>query len=432
MITDRSTANSFVPAVIGHVGLLAAGPAVVYLALSHTAMTAAAAVATCFAVVVWKRPDAALLLLLALIPAVAVADPGGSSLYAVVFGAVGLLLFRITITGFHAGLSLVLIGLMACAVTLSCLLPQVSFTHDQWKGCALLLAGLGLLAASLVEPPDPRRTAQMVGGAGACAASYLLMRGEYASGRLTGLGLNPNYVGALLAVCLVASIGLVHVHRTWMWLLPAAACAIALVETRSRAAFLMAAAGLACLLLAGRPLRYKVLAALAILALAEALPGTIDSVGDGLTGSRTSTELTANTEVRKRAAGLALRIALEHPVTGIGYARFPEYARTSPNLGIYINTHNDYLRLAAETGTMTLALLVALLWLGLVRRHTASYRPLQALCVSFAVGLFFANTLTSFVVSTPFWVSLGSLLTRALHQKTDPLPPPFRNARNLK
>jgi hypothetical protein len=418
MITDRPTAKSLFTAAISQVGLVAAGPVVVYLTLFHTAETVAAAVAVCFVVVVWKRPDMALLMLLGLIPGMAVVHPSGSMPYAMVFGVVGLLLFRITMTGPRPSLALILILLMACAVTLSCLLPRSFTPEHQWQGCALLLAGLGLLAASIAEPPNPRRIAQVVGGAGAGAAGYLLLRGEYVSDRLTGLGLNPNYLGAFLALSLVATIGLAWFHRTWLWLLPAATCAFALLETRSRASFLMAAAGLVCLLLVGRPLRYTVLTALAIVVSAEALPHTIDSVGDGLTGSRTSSELATNTEVRKQAAALAARIALDHPVRGIGYAMFPEYARASPTLGIYINTHNDYLRLAAETGMVTLALLVALLGLGLVRRYTATYSVLQALCVSFAVGLFFANTLTSFVVSAPFWISLGCLLAHDRHRKT--------------
>ncbi|WP_225837914.1 O-antigen ligase [Streptomyces sp. NK08204] len=411
--------------VIDRVALLAAGPVIVYLALFHGAAATAAAVAIAFAVIVWPRPDVALLMLLGLVPVIAVVHSGGSPLYVTVVGGVGLLLVRLTLNGLRARLELLLILLMACAVTLSCLLPPESLRIEhQWKGCALMLAGLGMLAASMLAPPDPRRIAQLVGGAGAGVAGYLLARGEYASGRLTGLGLNPNYVGAVLALALVATIGLARFHRTWVWLGPAVVCTSALVETRSRGAFLMAAVGLAGVLLAGRPVRYKVLIALALIVATQALPEALDSVQGDLTGSRTSTELTANTEVRKQAAALALRVALDHPLRGIGYGLFPEYARTSSTLGIYIDTHNDYLRLAAETGSVTLALLVALLWLGLVRRYAADHSILQSLCAAFAVGLLFANALTSFVVSTPFWISLGCLMGHAAHRKKDPSPLP--------
>ncbi|MGW0884074.1 O-antigen ligase family protein [Streptomyces sp. NPDC002671] len=410
--------------VIGRVGLLAAGPVAVYLALFHGAAAAAAAVAICFAVVVWPRPDVALLMLLALVPAAAAVDPGGAVLK-MVLGAVAPLLFRIVLNGVWPRLDLVLIVLMAAAVTVSCLLPEEHLPVERpWTSWTLLLVGLCLLATSILAPPDPRRIAQVVAGSGAGVAGYLLVRGEYASDRLIGLGLNPNYLGAALALSLVAVVGLARFGRRWAWLAPAAVCAFALLQTRSRGALVMAAAGLACVLLARRRLRYKLLIALAIVAAVISLPGTMDAVEGNLLDGRTSTELTANTEVRKQAAVLAMRVALDHPLRGIGYTMFPEYARAS--LGVFINTHNDYLRLAAETGLVTLALLVALLWLGLTRRYTADHALLQALCVSYAAGLLFANALTDLVISTPFWISLGCLLARAGRRKADPasLPVP--------
>jgi O-antigen ligase len=93
-------------------------------------------------------------------------------------------------------------------------------------------------------------------------------------------------------------------------------------------------------------------------------------------------------------------------------------------LGISINTHNDYLRLAAESGLVTLVLLLALLWLGLARRYTAHHVVLQALGVAYATGLLFANALTDLVISTPFWISLGCLLARSADRTTDPSPLP--------
>ncbi|WP_405878067.1 O-antigen ligase family protein [Streptomyces sp. NBC_01136] len=408
--------------VTSWVCIAAAGPVTVYLVLFHDAAAAAAA-AVCFALLVWPRPDLALLMLLGLIPVVAVVDPGGTTLPAMVMGAVALLLFRIALNGLHLRVDLALIMLTAFAVTASYLLPQEQLSIEQpWKACALLLVGLGLLVASILAPPDPRHIVRVVAGSGAGVAVSLIVQGEYAADRLTGLGLNPNYVGAMLALSLVAAVGLVRLNRSWVWLLPALVCAAALLETRSRGAFLAAAAGLASVLLAGRLLRHKVLIALAILVAALVLPGTLDSVENDLTGSRTSTELTANTEVRKQAALLAVRVALDHPFRGIGYGMFPDYARTSSILGIYINTHNDYLRLAAEAGIVALVLFVALLWLGLARRYAADHAILQSLGVAYSVGLLFANTLTDLLVSAPFWVSLGCLLAHSSHRKTVPSP----------
>lgn len=426
MLTGRTNLRPLSAAVAGRVGTLAAAPVAAYLALFHGFAAAAAAALICFALVAWKRPDVALLMVLGLVPVIAAINPGGTVLKAVL-GAVGVLLFRMVLSGFRLRPDLVLVLLMALAVTVSCLMPAASTLPAQrsWTSWALLLVGFGLLTASILAPPDPRRIAQVVAGSGTGAAGYVLVRGEYASDRLIGLGLNPNYLGVVLALSLVAAVGLTRFSRSWSWLVPAVVCAHALLLTRSRGALATAAVGLACVLIASRPLRHKVLIALAITAAAVVLPDTLDSVEGHLMGDRTSIELTVNTEVRKQAALLAVRVALDHPLRGIGYAVFPEYARTSPAPGVFINTHNDYLRLAAESGMVTLALLVALLWLGLARRYSAERVVLQALCLAYAVGLLFANALTDLVISTPFWISLGCLLAQARRRKANP-PPLFR------
>ncbi|MGW8951717.1 O-antigen ligase family protein [Streptomyces sp. NPDC055709] len=417
--------------VLGRLCLVAAVPAVVYLVLFHGAATAAATVVTCFALLVWPRPDLALVMLLGLVPVAAVAEPSGTAAVVLVTGAVAVLLFRVVLKGLQPRVDLAVLLLLTFAITVSYLLPQITVTTERpWKGYVVLLVGLGLLAVSAAAPADPRRIAQVVAVSGAAVAGYLLLHEEYAAGRLTGLALNPNYIGALLALPFVAAVGLARLNRSWLWLLPALPCATAILETRSRGAFLMVAAGVACVVLAGRPLRHKILIALSIFGVAMVLPGSLDEVGNSLTGDRSSAELTANTDVRKRAAWVAARVALDHPFRGIGYGMFPEYARTSSDLGIYINTHNEYLRLAAEAGVGALVLFVALLWLGLARRRTPDLAILQALGVATAVGLLFANTLTNLVVSAPFWVSLGCLLARsARSSRPDPAPTPLLSVR---
>lgn len=340
-----------------------------------------------------------------------------------VMGAVALLLFRIALNGLHLRVDLALIMLTAFAVTASYLLPQEQLSIEQpWKACALLLVGLGLLVASILAPPDPRHIVRVVAGSGAGVAVSLIVQGEYAADRLTGLGLNPNYVGAMLALSLL---------RQSVWCGSTApgcgSCPHWSAQPHSwrrdpEGPFWRPRRGWPVFFSCGRLLRHKVLIALAILVAALVLPGTLDSVENDLTGSRTSTELTANTEVRKQAALLAVRVALDHPFRGIGYGMFPDYARTSSILGIYINTHNDYLRLAAEAGIVALVLFVALLWLGLARRYAADHAILQSLGVAYSVGLLFANTLTDLLVSAPFWVSLGCLLAHSSHRKTVPSP----------
>ena len=278
-----------------------------------------------------------------------------------------------------------------------------------------------MLATSLVAAPDPRRVAQLTAGCGTGVAAYLLMRGDQAAGRLVGLGLNPNYAGVFLALATVAAVGMARVGRSRAWLLPALVCAAAVFETRSRGAYLAVLAGLTCLLLSGRPPRQKVFLTLAALIAALVLPGTLNSQ-NGLTGDRSTTELAANSEVRTQAALLAARVAFENPLRGIGYARFPDFAESTAGFHISMNTHNDYLRLAAEAGVLALVLFLALMWRGLSRRCSGYEAVLRAVVVAYGGALVFANTLSNLVITIPFWISLGCLLTSTSDSES-PTPP---------
>ncbi|MFD5425551.1 O-antigen ligase family protein [Streptomyces sp. NPDC127084] len=421
---------------VGWLCLVLFVPVVVCLTLLHGMATAAAVVAASLALLVWPRPDLVLVLLLGLVPLTAVADPAGTATAVLIAGAVALLLLRILLSGLRPRCDLLVsavVVLLALAVAVSRLLPPLPLAVEGGRaGCASLLAGLALLAVSTVTPPDPRHVARIVAVSGAAVAGYLLVLGQHANERLVGLGLNPNYLGAMLALPLVAAAGLVRLQRSWLWLLPSLLLATAILETRSRGAFLMVAAGVTWVLLAGRPPRHKVLVALAVLGAAVLLPGTLDAVGSTLTGDRSTAELSANNDVRRRAAWVAARVALDHPLRGIGYGAFPDFARMSPELGIYLNTHNDYLRLAAECGVGALVLFAALLWPALARRHTREHAVLQSMGAAAAMGLLFANTLATLLVSAPFWVLLGCLLAQSRRRRQPATAPTARvlSARN--
>ncbi|GAA2629351.1 O-antigen ligase family protein [Streptomyces vastus] len=399
-------------------------PAATYTVLHHGTPTLAVGVVVCLAMLVMPRPELALSMLLVIAPVAAVVDSDGPALPVLVTVGVVIVLFRVALRGFQPRAHLALILLTAIAVTASFLLPQLMLQADRsWSGLASFLLGLGLLAASAIAPPGSRTVAYLIAGSGAGVAGYLLMRGEYVNDRLTGLGLNPNYLGAVLALALVAAVGLARFNRSWVWLLAALPCAGAILQTLSRGALLMAAAGLACVLLVGRPLWQKVVIALTIIGVLMVLPGSLDAVEGDLTGNRTSSELTANSEVRKQAAMLAIRVALDYPLRGIGYGAFPGYAHSPSALGVYINTHNDYLRLAAEAGIGALALFMALLWLGLGRRYAGDQLILHSLGVAYSVGLLFANTLENLTVTVPFWICLGCLLAHSRGRKITPSSP---------
>jgi O-antigen ligase len=131
---------------------------------------------------------------------------------------------------------------------------------------------------------------------------------------------------------------------------------------------------------------------------------------DAVVSGRNAEQLHVNNRVRLDAARLAVVEAVHHPVAGIGYGAFPQVAAEDPHVDLYMNTHNDYLRLAAEAGIATLLLFLVVLGAALFARAGPAFLPAVAGVGAGAVNLFFANTLANLTVSGVFWVCLGTLL----------------------
>jgi O-antigen ligase len=279
-----------------------------------------------------------------------------------------------------------------------------------------LLAGLALLGITLASSPHPRQVARVIALSGMLAAGYVLVRGGFDNGRLEGLGSNPNYLGFLLALPLVAAVGLIRYARNPRWLVPAAVCFIALFDTHSRGAFLAAAAGVALVFVQGRSWRFLALLMSVVVSAggAAAAVGMLRSLARHIVnfgaGDRSITDLGLSNGLRARVAAFAVRVVVEHPLRGIGYAIFPSYAQRSPDFGVYLGTHNEYLRLAAEAGVLTLVVFLVLLWMGMARRQAGDLAVLRAVVLAYMVILLFANPLARLIVSVPFWVALGCLL----------------------
>jgi O-Antigen ligase len=291
-----------------------------------------------------------------------------------------------------------------------------------------LVAGLALLAGCVASAPRPRHVARVIAVTGTVAGAFVLVRGGYVGGRLEGLGCNANYLGILLALPIVAAVGLLRSTRRLAWLVPAAVCFVALVDTQSRGAFWTTAAGVGAVVVQGRSRRGRVLLAAAGAAAAGAaviagkLP-SIEKIAVGLgAGDRSVTGLGIDNGARVRVAELAVRVMIDHPLRGIGYWMFPTYAERSPDFGLYLTTHNEYLRLGAEAGVPALVVFVVLLQGGMWRRRAAADDPIdepvadlivvRSVVVAYGVALLFANPLASLAVSAPFWMALGSIWAR--------------------
>jgi O-antigen ligase len=289
---------------------------------------------------------------------------------------------------------------------------------------ATLLLGLALVAATSIVAPGPGGLARTVVLTGAAIGAYALALGDYASGRLVGLGLNPNYLGAALAVSLAAGVALVRGEGRLRWLIPATVCLVAIVQTHSRGALVAAGAGVAVGLISGRPRRSQMVGAAITLAACALLFSVANPLKDIAFGSRAELELSANNAIRTQVAQVALDLAVEHPLRGIGYGMFPFAAFADPQLRTFINTHNDYLRLAAESGVVALLLFLALLTAAVTTRGDTRLIPLRAVVATGAVTLLFANTLSNLLVSGGFWMCLGCLLAARLAARRRPTNDP--------
>jgi len=403
------------------VPLLPASPLAAYLLIGHPALSVLAMGIVCLGLLAVCGPVAGSLCLVPLSLLGAVQSGGPIAALA----GVAVVTMAVTLRSVHGHAefraSHAWIALLGLLLILSFVFPAVSSPSSPapWTDLLGLLAGLTLLAAVTAVPPPPGAVARVTAVTGGLAGVYLLVVGDHADGRLEGLGLNPNYLGALLALPFVAAVGLTRLTHRPAWLVPAAACLAAMAATQSRGALAASTAGVAVVLVQGRARSVQLAIVGAVVAIGAALPGAVGAAEHLVAGHRPDTELSLNTAVREHAARLAAEVAAAHPFRGIGYGTFPAYAAKSPRLGLYIATHDDYLRLAAEAGLLTLVTFLILLWLGAGRRRSGDLSVARAIVIAYAVGLFFANQLASLLISLPFWLSLGCLLAASRRPQAD-------------
>ncbi|MGW4421167.1 O-antigen ligase family protein [Streptosporangium sp. NPDC004631] len=305
----------------------------------------------------------------------------------------------------------VIVALLALLLVVSWVFPAGARApdYDAFHNMAQVVAGLLVLAVSAAAPPSPRRLLTAIVISGTAVAVAALFVGDVQTGnRLQGFGLNPNYLGGLLVFPTVVSFAVAALRRAPLWATPGVITLSALIATQSRGALFAAMAGLAAVALLRGSRRARFLLVPAIVAMTvgvAAAPGTLN-----VSGVRSMTELERNNEVRGESAVLAVRLAAEYPLRGMGYGSFPGQAARSPELGIFINTHNDYLRLAAEAGIVSALLLALVICRGIRRAEGAHGHILAGVVVGYAVVLLFGNPLANLMVSTSAWVCLGALL----------------------
>lgn len=309
-------------------------------------------------------------------------------------------------------------AVLAATVTVS-FITTLGFRTELLRANDLALFLMGLLSLVLLTWLRLPFSAivKSIGLGGLATATLVLARGEFTQdGRLTDVALNSNFLGLLLATALIALVGMpLRLHGLprgagiivrWM---AVSVVGIALALTQSRGAVLAASVGLIALFCVNLRLRSQLAVVAVITVFVLTVPGLSDAVTSGVV-SRPREELATNNSVRLDAALLAVHYAVDHPVTGVGYGTFADRARTDSALGLYINTHNDYLRLAAEAGLPSVAAFLFLVWpVVKMPRASRSTRTAFAVAIGYLVGLLFANSLTNLQVTMPFWAVLASM-----------------------
>jgi O-antigen ligase len=236
---------------------------------------------------------------------------------------------------------------------------------------------------------------------------------------------NPNYFGILLAVLAVAAFGSARkhksLHRSFLSLLPGILATVGVLATLSRGAVIAEALALGYLWTRGlTPTKrgWIVVGLLAMMAVTgpivfSQLGASRRYVGGPAVSVVSTSQYAESLRGRLGAARLGLDYVFEHPWTGIGLDRFPTLAQDDPRLGIYINTHNEPLRIAAESGVPALAILVAFSWrvVSRIRKRVTWVAPcVLACCICYLMGSLSSNGLESTVVTFP----LVALITLAV------------------
>jgi O-antigen ligase len=303
------------------------------------------------------------------------------------------------------------------------LLLAVSYFSNGAPGAerhfASFLAAVVLCVVLSSVGPGLGQTVKTIGFSGVLFAGLALALNFGAQDRLEGFGLNPNFLGHALALGCIALVALYLPSASVLFLVPAAGAALAVAATGSRGAVVALAAGV-CYLLIGHGKRVLAVVLALVLVVAGFLVPPISSrVENSALFNRSSTSIASNNKVRFEAALVAVRYSIQNPIFGIGYGQFTEMTPGESALRIRINTHNDYLRLAAEAGLLTLCVFIGLLVMAL-NFHSVTRGPrrpidweirsTRAVLVVGLVGICFANSLANLQVTGAFWISLGSLL----------------------
>lgn len=358
--------------------------------------------------------------------------------------------------------------MLALSLLVSSSLVSTLFAADPRAALRLdgdYLLGLGLAGATTLVVVDRRAARLLIGsvclvGTGLCADGLLTAAplkahygGSLVENRATGLFVQPNELGALAAIVVILSLGLLlstERRRPLWWF--AGACLVcsvgAVLITLSRGAWLGVAGGLVVLLVLAPSTRRPVLSALGVLigltaSILVLQPGSsvvsiiADRAASFVDGQRNPYD------DRPQIWAEALRQLSDHPWFGSAAGGYPVVAGRAPSTVIWVapdHAHNLFLTVATEQGVVGVAALggVVLVAMSGIARALARlrwHRPaadgdrvllagvVAALAVVLGQGIL-DYPLRNAVLATLVWLLLGLLAALLTARQPGGHPPP--------
>ena len=276
---------------------------------------------------------------------------------------------------------------------------------------ALLLEGLVVSMTVASIRPNPHLVLAAVALSGLFVAYFAYFPDYEVGGRPFALGLDPNYIGTILAVGITATATLARARSSLLLLVLAVPMVGGLLQVQGRSSVLAASVGLlgALSLSTDRLRGLLILLTVACFVAAGYLFGVRPGFG-AFTNRRIDT--VESTRIREEITLVNVNAVKSAPATGVGLGVVEELTREDPIIGATVS-HNEYLRIAAETGIPSLAGLLMILGVPVLVGLTSTRRrssaallwPPLAACL---VAMGFLNVLDNAQLATLIMTLAGA------------------------
>jgi hypothetical protein len=325
--------------------------------------------------------------------------------------------------------AILIAGVMACLIVAS----NVQYAEKVPVVVFALGVGVAVIAAFAVALPGPFQGAPF---------GWLVRQGDV--GRALGSTHGANILGLIAAMSFafftLRAVGDRQPLPRINAILMAVLCLPALYYTFSRSAALgVGIAVVVGLLLMRR--RIAVLVTVFLVAGGILFGGTLFAsrldTSSGVTGGHLDPQVveaqTISDRLRVRAWLAGVRMAIDRPITGVGFGRY-SVVREQYGGPVELNTpHSDYIRFFAETGVpggvAFLVFLAGLVW-SLRTTRDPDRASLAAAILTFCVATQFNAQLYYLEAALPFWVAVGAAirLGRSDDAETAGVAPPVASS----